>query len=93
MADNALGDQTTRVDRFLIAFGACVALTAAAAFIGDGIAKAGPFVDNDQPNRWVIQETLSDGWIMFDTAKGRLCVVPDAQSIQPIRCTKSPELY
>lgn len=62
----------TRLDKLLIGFGACLALVISAAMLADGIARAGPFTDNDQPNRWIIQQNLSDGVVMFDTSQGRL---------------------
>ncbi len=84
----------TRLDNYVIAVAGFLALVVSAGLIGDGIAKAGPFTDNDQPNRWEIRQDLSDGYVMFDSAKGRICVVPTGpNNLQPIRCTLSPETY
>lgn len=84
----------TRVYKLIVGLGACIALVISAALVADAISKLGPFTDDDLPNRWVIQQDLPDGLVMFDTATGRLCVVPTGQNnLQPIRCTKSPESY
>lgn len=84
----------TRRDGYLLALGGFVALIVAAAILGNGIGNIGPFVATEFPNRWSIQQTFSDGWLLFDSSEGRLCVVPNAQSsTQQITCTKAPSGY
>jgi hypothetical protein len=91
----AYGGLMTRLDRYLLVIGAIIALIASASLIGNGIGegiqRAGPFVDGNPPNRWSIQQTDNYGWLLFDNRDGRFCTVPNAQSInQQINCTRTP---
>lgn len=90
------GSTVTRIDVYVIAAAALGAIVLAAVIVGDGIARAGDnasrFATKDQPGRWMIQQTFTDGWLMYDSAEGRICVVPNAQNPdQTTRCTKSPD--
>ena len=85
----------TRIDRYLIAGGALIALIVSAALLGEsikhGLSYAGPFVAANPPGRWSVQQPLSDGWLVFDSATGRFCTVPNGRSAsQQVNCTSAP---
>lgn len=80
----------SNLQSMILAVGACVTVIISASLIANAIESQNvPGVSD--AGRWTVQQTASDGWIVMDTATGKLCVIPNAQNAdQTIHCTNEP---
>lgn len=75
---------------YLIPLLGFASLMISAAIVSNGIQHQNR-PEIDPVGRYTVQQTFNDGWLMFDSATGKMCSVPNAQNPnQTISCTKGP---
>jgi hypothetical protein len=81
----------TRLDRYLLSVAALLSLIFSAGVISDAIYRSRPSPPEPAPYRYSIQQTFSDGWLLFDSREGRFCTIVRDGS-RPSVCTSKPQL-
>ena len=78
-----------RSDIYLILLAVSVTVIVSAHVVADGFRKSQPYAS--EVGRWTIQQSLSDGWNVFDTQTGKICTIPSGSGAQKIPvCSSAP---
>ena len=102
MNDEALDNQshtrsgkTATVDRYMITLIIAASVLTGAAILANGLKDAlkEAAVPVSENGRWSVHQDLTDGWLMLDSANGRICQVPRDVGVQPVQCTTKPPEY